>query len=236
MKILFMKNGNKFFVKDSTKDYHTKYGYIKSGDFKKSKVETNKGVEMYPVDPSFIDLYRKIKRGPQIIPMKDVGLIISETGINKNSKVVDAGTGSGALAFILANIVKNVVSYEVREDFFKIAEDNKKFLKLRNLKLKNKDIYNGIEEKSVDLVTLDLPEPWRAIPPAEKALKKGGFLVSYSPTIPQVMDFVEALSDSFIYLKTSEIIERHWEIDQRKVRPMSQQIGHSGFVSFARKI
>jgi tRNA (adenine57-N1/adenine58-N1)-methyltransferase len=151
---------------------------------------------------------------------------------------VDAGAGSGALACFLGNIVKEVITYEIREDFIKIVKKNIDFLNLKNVKIKNKNIYEGITEKNVDLVTLDLPEPWKALNPAEKALKVGGFLVSYSPSIPQVMDFVDNVrkNKNFAYLKTSEIIEREWDVDERKVRPRSQAIGHSGFLSFVRKI
>ncbi|MBI4439753.1 tRNA (adenine-N1)-methyltransferase [Candidatus Woesearchaeota archaeon] len=239
MKILLKKDGEKFFVRDDSRDYHTKYGFIKSADMKKGGIaSTNTGTQMAVIKPSFIDLLGKISRAPQIIPRKDVGIIIAETGIGKSWKVVDAGTGSGALAFMLANIAKEVTSYEIRGDFYKIALSNKESIGLRNLKLKNKDIYLGIDEKNIDLATLDLPEPWKAIEPAGKSLKTGGFLVSYSPTVPQVMDFVSALrqNPAFVYLKAIEILEREWEVEDRKVRPMSQQIGHSGFIIFARKV
>jgi len=51
-------------------------------------------------------------------------------------------------------------------------------------------------------------------------------------------DFVNKINidENFVHVKTSEIIEREWEIDQRRVRPKSQAIGHSGFISFVRKI
>ena len=93
-------------------------------------------------------------------------------------------------------------------------------------------------EKNVDVIILDLPEPWKVIPHAKKALKNGGYIVSYSPTIPQVSDFVEEINkaDEFIYLKTTETIQRDWEVEGRKIRPRSQAIGHSGFITFARKI
>ena len=173
-----------------------------------------------------------------MITLKDIGLIISETGIGKKSKVLDAGSGSGALACFLANLVKEVVTYEIRDDFIKIVKNNIDFLNLKNVKIKKKDIYDGIDEKDLDLIVLDLPEPWKALESARKALKPGAFLVSYSPTIPQVMDFVNKIreDDDFSYLKTSEIIEREWEVEQRKVRPRSQAIGHSGFITFVRKI
>ena len=83
-----------------------------------------------------------------------------------------------------------------------------------------------------------LPEPWKAIENCSKALKPGGFLVSYSPSVPQVADFVNSIkkNESFVYLKTCEISEREWEVEERKVRPKSAAIGHSGFMSFARKV
>lgn len=236
-KLLTHPSGRTFFIRDISKDYHCQYGMIAKKDLKKKSgtVKTNLGKELTIIEAGFIDRYRKMKRAPQIIPMKDLGSIMTETGIGKDSKCLDAGTGSGALALFLANICKEVVSYEIREDFHNLAKKNVESMEMKNLKLRLKDIYKGITEKNLDLVTLDLPEPWKVIPFAAKALKHGGFLVSYSPTVPQVADFVNQLSDDFIHVKTIEIIEREWDVEGRKVRPKSQQIGHSGFLSFCRK-
>ena len=240
-KILIAKEGKEFYIKDTSKDFHCQFGLVKAKDLKKkdgSVIKTNTGKELTIFSPSFIDTYKRIKRAPQIITRKDIGIIIAETGVNKDSKIVDAGAGSGALACFLANICKEVTTYEIREDFIKIVNKNKESLGLKNLKVKNKDIYKGIEEKDVDLITLDLPEPWLAIKSSKKALKTGGFLVSYSPTIPQVMDFVNAVnkSEGFIHLKTVELMLREWEILDRKVRPITTQTVHTGFLSFVRKI
>ena len=125
-KILITRYGKKFFVKDLTKDFHTQFGFIKAKDLKRkdgSKIKSNKGKRFFIFSAGFIDNYSKISRGPQIIPRKDIGVIISETGINNKSKIVDSGTGSGALACFLANIAGKVVSYEIRKDFFKILGD-----------------------------------------------------------------------------------------------------------------
>ena len=240
-KILTTKEGKTFYIKDVTQDFHCQFGLIKKSDLKKkdgSIIKTNTGKELTIFSPSFIDNYYRIKRGAQIITRKDIGTIIAETGINKNSKVVDAGAGSGALACFLANICKEVTTYDIRDDFIKIVEQNKEFLNLKNLKIKNKNIYEGIEETNIDLITLDLPEPWKAIETAQKALKVGGFLVSYSPTIPQTMDFVNAVNKNknFIHVKTVELIQREWEIEERKVRPITTQTVHTGFLSFVRRI
>ena len=239
--ILITKTGKKFYVKDLDQDFHTQFGYVTSNDLKKSKpgtmLKTNTGKELLVLKPEFIDLYQKIARGPQIISPKDIGTIIAETGVNKTSIAVDAGGGSGALCFFLANICKKVTTYELREDFTKLLKANKAFLNAKNLTIKNKNIYDGVDEKNLNLITLDLPEPWKVLKHAESALSPGGFLISYSPSIPQVSDFVEALKKtSFVHLKTKEVIERKWEIDERKIRPYTKMLAHTGFLTFCRKI
>lgn len=230
-----------YFVEDLSKDVNTKYGTIKKEDLQKpsgSLLLSSTKKEFYLIDADYIDIYKQFKKLPQTIPLKDVGLIIAETGINHESIIVDGGVGSGALAAALARIAKQVISYDVREDCIKTAEGNFTMLKVKNIIVKNKNLYDGIEEKNVDLVTLDLPEPWKVIIHAAKALRVGGFLVSYSPSIPQVQDFVNevAKNEQMLHIKTVEIIERLWEIEGRKVRPKSTGIGHSGFLSFVRKI
>ncbi len=239
-KLLITPSNRKFIVKDEDKDIHTNFGMVLAEDIKKAKagdvVKSNKGQEFAVAEASFIDLYRRIKRNAQIIPEKDIGLIIAETGINKGSVVIEAGSGSGALGCFLAKVCKKVYSYEIRQDFYELVKKNIEYLGISNMVLKNKDAKLGFSEEDADAVILDLPDPWELIEMARKSLKFGGFLVSYSPTIPQVMDFVDKLGENFIYIKTSEIIEREWEVSRRKVRPMSQAIGHSGFLSFARRV
>ena len=241
-KVLITKEGRKFYAGELDKDIHTQYGFIKKEDLNKAKegslLKSNTNKEFFIFNPSFIDLYRKIKRDAQIIPLKDIGLIIAETGINKKSRVLDAGSGSGALACFLASIAKEVITYEIRDDFIVIVKSNIDFLGLKNVKIRKKDIYTEIDDKNIDVLILDLPEPWKAIESCAKALKPGGFIVSYSPSVPQVADFVNALrkNENFVYLKTAEMTEREWEVEERRVRPKSTGIGHSGFLSFGRKV
>lgn len=230
-----------YYVSDITKDFHGAEGIVTKKDLKKkdgSVVKTNTNKEFVVFSSSFIDDYKRIKRGPQIIPLKDIGVIIAETGLGKKSRVLEAGTGSGAVACFLANFVKEVISYDIKKEHIQIAKENVKFLELKNVTIKNKNIYKEVDAVNVDLVILDLPEPWNAIRSAEKALKIGGFIVSYSPTIPQVIDFVNTISTSknFIVQKTIEIIQRSWDVRDRKVRPKSSGICHSGFLTFVRKI
>ncbi|MDO8480202.1 MAG: methyltransferase domain-containing protein [Nanoarchaeota archaeon] len=237
-KVLFEHSGKKYYVNDISQDYHTQFGFFKAADLKKKPgtvIETNTGVKATIGNPFFADMYRKIQRGAQIVPLKDLGVVIAKTGMGKDAVVVDAGSGSGACALFFAHVAKKVTTYEIREDFYKIVKKNIEDLEMKNCTIKLKDVKLGIDEKNVDIVFYDLPDPWQALDAAKKALKVGGFLVSYSPTVPQVMDFVKSL-EGFTHLETIEILERQWEVIERKVRPLSQQIGHSGFLTFARKM
>ena len=236
--MLISKEGKSFLIKDKNKDYHCQYGQIKKEDLKEGKIKTNLGKELFCYKASFNDLYRKIKKRAQIIPLKDVSVILAETGITKNSIIVDAGTGSGALSIFLSMYAKKVYSYDIRDDHIEIANENKDFLNIKNLIIKKHDVYDNIPKKEIDVITLDLPEPWNVIENADKSLKLGGYLVSYSPCIPQNADFVNKIleHENFIHVKTIEISNREWEMQGRKVRPKTKEIGHSGFISIARKI
>ena len=134
--------------------------------------------------------------------------------------------------------MKSVTAYEKREDFLKIAENNIKRLGLKNIELKLQDICEGISERDIDLITLDMPTPWEVVPHAEKALVSGGYLVSYSPSTPQVSDFVKEIRNNknFQLVKVVEIIERPWKFEERKIHPEFNILGHTGFLVFARRI
>lgn len=230
-----------YFVEDINKDFHCKEGVVKKTDLKKrdgSVFKSSIGKEFSVFSPSFNDFYRRISRGAQIIPLKDIGYVVLRTGIDKTSKVLDAGSGSGATACAIANLCKEVVTYEVREDHIEDVRKNIEYLGMKNIKSKLGDIYKGIKETGFDLAMFDLPEPWKAIDTLRKSLKVGGFVVSYSPSITQSADFVNTIirSDDFVHLETIEVIRREWEIDGRKVRPSTKGIGHSGFLSVCRKI
>jgi tRNA (adenine57-N1/adenine58-N1)-methyltransferase catalytic subunit len=239
MRVL-IKDDHKFLVKDTNSDYHTQYGAVSKSDFNKSKLKSNRGTEFVSFDATFIDIYERMKRQAQIITLKDIGTIISETAINKNSKVLDAGSGSGALCCFLANICKSVVSYDIRDDHQKTAKFNQEMLGLKNIKFNIGDVREKIKEKNFDLIVFDMPDPWNALDNAKKALNVGGFLILYSPTIPQVMDTVNLIKnnykDSFLFIKTLETIQRPWEVTERKVRPQSSYLNHTGFLTFIRRV
>lgn len=230
--------GHEYFVRQADKDFHCADGFFAKDQLQKETALTNTGKEFFVLEQNFLDQYKRIKRLAQIIPRKDIGFIITETGIGKKSVVLDMGAGSGAVALLLAQFVKTVKTYDVREDHLAVVKENCKALGITNVIPALHDVYGGLPDKNADLIVLDLPEPWKVLSYTDHALKRNRFLVSYSPTIPQVMDFVAAVKSHplLIYEKTVELLLREWEFEERKVRPMSRMMGHSGFLTFVRKV
>ncbi len=233
-KIIIDPEGNLHYYKKG--DFHSHFGFIKEKDIKNGLVKSNLNKEFIIFEANFIDNLNRIKRGPAIAHQKDIGNIISTTGIGLKSNVVDAGSGCAHLSSYLARIGCKVTTYEINPEFYKIAKENIETLQLK-IKIKNQDIYQGINEKNLDLITLDLLEPWKVLKHAEKSLKSGAFLVCYLPTITQVMEVVKGLKNhNFFLWKVSETIERQWHVEGLKVRPENQILGHTAFLVFARKI
>ena len=238
-KEIVLSKYEKYFIKNIDDDYHTKHCIIPKKELKKDgallKIDN---YEFVIFKPDFIDQYKNLRRIAQIIMLKDIGFIIGETGLTRDSVVLDAGLGSGAMACYLAKIVKKVIGYEIQDDHLNMTKQNVKELGINNITIKKGDIYNEkkIVEKNIDVFTLDVPEPWRAVKTAEKVLKVGGYLVSYSPNLNQVQKFIAALPKKLIREKTVEIIEREWLIDELRLRPKTKEVGHTGFMTFARKI
>lgn len=181
-------------------------------------------------------MYRKLKRGPQVMLPKDIGIILTYTGVNKDSVCVDAGTGSGWLAVSLARVAKQVYSYDVREDFIAIAEKNRELLSLDNLTIKKGDVIKRIDEKDVDLVTLDLPDSQKALKNAKKALRQGGCVVGYLPHVEQVKEFVGSLNRlKFVETHVVEVIVRDYLVRKEGMRPTNKGLWHTAYLVFARK-
>ena len=206
-------------------------------------VTLSRGRPMLALRPTLSEYVLKMPRGAQVLYPKDLGVIIQWADIYPGARVFEAGAGSGALTMALLRAVGDrghVVSYEAREDFARTAMKNiERYLgPAHNFTLRQSNAYEGIEETDLDRVVLDLPEPWQVVPHAARALRSGGVYLSYVPTIPQVMQTVEALhrAQVFSMIQTFETLLRTWNIEGRSVRPDLRMVAHSGFLTVARKV
>ena len=235
MKVLTNTKGKRFFWKSG--DLHTEDGIIKESDIRNrsNKIKSNIEKELIKFDAKFQDQLDDLTPGPATVNAKDAGTIIAQTGINSKSKIVDAGSGSGFLAAYLANITNNVTTYEKNTGHFKLAKGNLKKLAPK-VKIKNKDVSEGIDEPNLDLITLDLPDPENILKHAESSLNSGAYLVCYLPSITQVQSIIKASKKyNFILEKAIETIEREWVVQDRICRPKHQILGHTAFLVFFRK-
>lgn len=205
------------------------------------------GRQMLALRPTFGEYVLKMPRGAQVLYPKDLALIPMWADVYPGARVFEAGTGSGALTMALLRAVGPqglVVTYEKREDFAKTARTNidRYMGPMPTLQSFQKSAYEGIDllEDGVpfDRVVLDLPEPWQVVPHAAKALRSGGIYLSFVPTVPQVMQTVQALEQATVFgmIETFESLIRTWSIQGRSVRPDHRMVAHSGFLTVARKV
>ncbi|HLC81703.1 MAG TPA: hypothetical protein VJH68_03515 [Candidatus Nanoarchaeia archaeon] len=229
--------GKTFLVKDLDQEFHTGEDIIaKKLLQKEGLISSSKGKEYLVLKPQFSDLWNSLQRGPQIMIQKDIGLILAKTGINRDSVVVDAGGGSGSLCLSLANICGKITVYETNPEHYALLTKNVSLFGLKNMLLKQENVYEGISEQELDLITLDLPEPWLALNSAEQALRCGGHIVVYLPNLHQVKKYIDAAKKTAIkVLEIIELLERKWNIDDKIMRPEFAMLGHTGFMVFCRK-
>jgi tRNA (adenine57-N1/adenine58-N1)-methyltransferase len=241
--VLLLSKDSSYLIEVGNKDFHTKSGMIKIDELKKKdfgkKIKTHLGKEFSIVKPNIKDvLEKRIRRSAQVILPKDISLILAYTGVSPDSLVIDCGTGTGYLSIFLGNYLVNgkIVTYENDKRFFKTAKENIESSGLKNVKLKYKDVTRGINEKNVDLVTVDIQHPEKIIKHAYNSLKLGGYLVVYSPTVEELIVVSKILKrKDFWDTKTVENIVREWQTE-RTTRPKTMGLMHTGFLTFARKV
>lgn len=204
-------------------------------------VYTQHGHAFLALEPSTADLIQELPRSTQIIYGKDAAQIVMRLSLYPGRTVVEAGTGSGGLTFILARTVMptgHVYSYETRPDSFEIARRNLADLGLSDyVTLYNEDISNGFHERDVDAVFLDVREPWLYLDHVWATLKGSGFFGALAPTANQVSALLEGLeARPFGDLSVEEVLVRPYKPVPARLRPEDRMIAHSAFLIFARKI
>ena len=224
--------------------YHCHLGRLSHDDMIGSTIggwyRTDKSHMLLAVRPSLGDFVRQMPRGPQIIYPKDLGNIVNFADIFPGATVIEGGLGSGALTSALlraVGVTGKVINYEIDESVLPKAMRNIERVTpdTANLEVKIGDIYQGIDERGVDRVVLDVPEPWQAVPGIGDSLAMGGILLSFVPTILQVQQLVLALEDDgrFQLIESLETMLRTWHVTERSVRPDHRMIAHSGFLTTA---
>ena len=243
LKILMDERGKKYLLKED-REFQSDLGIIKKEQMERATIGdviiTHLGKEFKVIKPTVNDFIDLMDRRCSILIQKDIGVVLAHTGLGAGDRVIDAGTGAGAIALNFGNVVGEkgkVYSYEIREDFSEVAKKNIDDFGITNIEIKNKDIKQGIDEEEIDLVFLDLPKPFEIFEDVYKNLRLGGWLAVYAPYIQQAeISYKISKKVGFSDIKILETLEREMEVRPQGTRPKTRMVGHSGYLIFARKL
>ena len=243
MKMILDERGKKYFLNEG-QEFQSDLGIVSDEILSSAKVgdevKSHLNHSFKIIKPNVNDFIDLMDRRCSILIKKDIGSVLAYTGLGAGSRVIDAGTGAGAIALNFGNVVGEtgqVFTYEIREDFAEVAKKNIETFGIKNIEVKNQNIKEGIDENNIDLVFLDLPKPYEIFEEVYDALNLGGYLVVYAPYINQAeISYRVAKKLNFYNIEILETLERSLEVRQNGTRPKTRMVGHSGYLLFARKL
>ncbi len=201
---------------------------------------TTRGQKFRVFRPTLEDYVLNMPRGAQVIYPKDLGPIMVLADIAPGDRVFESGVGSGATSTVMLRGGAHITGYEIREDFADRAKENVVgFLGeavLDRYDVQIRSAYDGIDHpEPFDRAILDLPEPWQVVPHLATAMRPGGIVVAYTPSITQVAQLRAAFEDlPFTEERTVEVLNRTWHVEGQAVRPDHRMVAHTGFLTRAR--
>ncbi|MCH8520062.1 MAG: methyltransferase domain-containing protein [Nanoarchaeota archaeon] len=224
------KTNNWYYIKNLEQDYHCKEGILEISQLQSnsSKITSTKGVEFTLFNASHHDYIQKMKRSAQIIIPKDLGYIASRTSMNKETILLEAGSGSGFATTFFSGICKEIYTFERIESHFECAKKNIEQRGFSNTTIQLKDISEVLQEKNSNLpqfsmIFLDLPEPIEILKHVtSKHIINGGHIVCYLPStrqVDQLVDFCSQENSQYFVEEVSESQIRNWRVNSKSNRP-----------------
>ncbi len=193
------------------------------------------------VPPRLPDLLASLDRRAQIILPKDAAHILVECGIGPGDRVVEAGVGSAGLTIILAHAVGEtgrVLGFDLRDDHMQVARRNLERAKLLGrVELVEGDVIDELDADDIDALVLDVPDPGRVLPPLLDHLRVGASVACYTPLVSQMEAARDAMAEAGLGdVRSIEIVEREWVNHGTGSRPETRMLGHTAFLTFARRV
>ena len=242
--LICQKTNRKYYVKKTDENFSTKDGLILKEDLLSDKaiIKAKNGLTFLKLMANSFDKHSKIKRSAQIITPKDIGYILVRSGIDKTSKVLEAGSGSASLTIFLSKFCSSVKTYEIKKEHYLISKKNIENLSLENVEIVNDDIFENIEnEKDYDFIFLDLISPERIFDYGLKnTIKRGQYICFYLTSIFSLISLkkkLENFEDDFLIDEICEINKREWHYKKLSLRPQTKkEIDFTSFLVFVRRV
>ena len=229
--------------------FHTHRGWILHKDLvgcdEGSTITTSGGAQHLVFRPLYEDFVLGMKRGATIIYPKDAATIVTLGDISPGARVIEAGAGSGAISIAILERIGSsgsLTSYERRTEFAENAKSNvaSYFGEIpQNWSLIEGSFPEDCDfNQKVDRIVLDMLAPWECIDGVGDLLSPGGVLICYVATTTQLSQTVEKIREhaGFSEPTSFETMYRTWHVEGLAVRPDHRMVGHTGFISIARKL
>jgi tRNA (adenine57-N1/adenine58-N1)-methyltransferase len=232
--------GDREFLCDPGAEIHTDLGVLELPEDTEpgDAVETHLGESFSVRALRGPDCFEHFERtGAPMLP-RDVGLVVGETGAATGDRVLDAGTGTGVLAAYLGRLGADVLTFERDPEFAEVARENVALADVADaVEVRTGDLRGALADLGrFDLVTLDTADAADLVPDVPSHLVTGGFLAVYSPFVEAARAVHRAATEAGLAgVETVETIQRRMDFDDRGSRPTTGPVGHSGYITFARR-
>ncbi len=200
------------------------------------------GTTFHAVRPSLADLLSTLRRGAQIVTVKDAMQLVRLAGVAPGGRVAEAGAGTGALTLVLANAVGptgRVVSCDRRPEFLENARANVARAGWEDrVEFRLRDVArDGWGEGTFSSVVLDLAEPWEVLAASFTSVEVGGYVATYTPTYNQLERTVRRMRElGWADVTAGELLERGLHVGEGGTRPEFEMLGHTGFLASGRRV
>jgi len=246
--LLIDQKGREYLVRlQAGGKFHSHHGFVEHdaivGLLEGFPVRSSQGHFLLVLRPTLAQIILNMPRQAQVIYPKDIGPILLWADVFPGARVVEIGTGYGALTMAMLRAVGpqgRLTSYEIREDFYRAAQCTvSQYLgECPQWTIRLADALEGIQEREVDRLTIDVPEPWKFLPMIKEALRPGGILLCFMANALQIKSLHDGFHQvgGFGQWETLETLLRPWHVKGLSVRPAHRMTAHTGFITAARRI
>ena len=159
--------------------FHTHAGVIAHDDIiggdEGRTITGSTGRQFLVLRPTLSDIVLKMPRGAQVIYPKDLGAILIAADLGPGQRVLEAGVGSGAALHDRA--AGRGVGRRLRAPGgLRRAGQSNVVATLgpdASYRVEIRDVTEGIDERDLDRILLDMPEPHKVVAAAATALRPG---------------------------------------------------------------